>query len=88
MNDFLEALKPESVFMQIPPDLPLFIRTKGVAIGGYRPRWFNFLKGTEANFYVSTKPDYLSDIMINNKDRLKPIMNRNIEPAIREFEIG
>ena len=45
----------------------MFIRTKGVAMGGYRPRWFNFLKGKgDANFYVSTKPDYLSDIMINN----------------------
>ena len=67
----------------------MFIRTKGVAMGGYRPRWFNFLKGKgDANFYVSTKPDYLSDIIINNQDRLKPIMDRNIEPAVREFEIG
>ena len=74
--------------MQIPPDLPMFIRTKGVAAGGYRPRWFGFLKGADANFYVSTKPDYLSDIIINNQDKLKPIMDRNIEPAVLEFEIG
>ena len=29
VNDFLEALKPESVFLQIPPDLPMFIKTSG-----------------------------------------------------------
>ena len=29
VNDFVEALKPESVYMQVPPDLPIFIKTNG-----------------------------------------------------------
>lgn len=59
VNDFLEALKPESVFMQVAPDMPMFIKTKGneEAGGGYRARWFNFLRqGTDASFFVNTKP--------------------------------
>lgn len=91
VNDFLEALKPESVFMQVPPDLPLFIKTKGkeASGGGYRSRWFNFLRhGQDASFYVNTKPQYLTDVIMSNKDRLKMLMDRSIEPSTREFEVG
>ena len=85
----MEALKPESVFMQMPPDLPIFIKTKGVVDGGYRSRWFSFLRdGRESSFYVNTKPQYLTDIILNNKDRLKMVMDRSIEPSVKEFEIG
>ena len=27
VHDFLESMKPETVFVQMPPDLPLFIKT-------------------------------------------------------------
>jgi hypothetical protein len=36
--DFLEALKPETVFMQVPPDLPMFIKTGNKQ--DYKTRWF------------------------------------------------
>ena len=75
--------------MQVPPDLPLFIKTSGVIQGGYRARWFSFLKERrDATFYCATKPKYLTDILLSNKDRLKMVMDRSIEPAIREFEVG
>ena len=91
--DFLEAVKPESVFLQVSPDLPMFIKQSGKsnkATGGYRPRWFRFLREATADtsFYVSTRPQYLTDIILNNKDRLKQVIDRNVEPAVREFEIG
>ena len=89
VSDFLEAMKPESVFMQVAPDQPMFIKTSGVVKGGYKSRWFTFLKdGLDASFYVSTRPQYLTDIILNNKDRLKMLVNRSIEPSVREFEMG
>lgn len=67
----------------------MFIKTSGPIKGGYRSRWFSFLKeAAEASFYVSTKPAYLSDITLNNKDRLKMLVDRSIEPSTREFEMG
>jgi len=57
VNDFLEALKPESVYVQMSPDLPMFIKTSANHSGGYRARWFSFLRdGIDSSFYVSTKP--------------------------------
>lgn len=87
--DFLDALKPESVFLQVPPDLPMFIKSQGQVAGGYRSRWFSFLRNAQdSSFYVSTKPEYLTDVILSNKDRLKRLIDRNIEPSVREFEIG
>ena len=82
-------MKPESVFVQLPPDLPLFIKTTGAVKGGYRPRWFSFLRERqESRFYVNTRPQYLTDIILNNKDRLKMVIDRNIAPSMREYEVG
>ena len=67
----------------------MFIKTSGIIQGGYRPRWHSFLReNKDASFYVNTKPQYLTDIILNNKDRLKMLLNRSIEPATAEFEIG
>lgn len=35
----------------------MFIKTTGVVQGGYRARWFSFLRERiDASFYVSTRP--------------------------------
>ena len=53
--DFLETIRPETVFCQIPPDLPYFIKTAETT--DYRARWFSFsTELRDANFYVSSKP--------------------------------
>ena len=69
--DFLNAMKPESVFVQMPPDLPMFIKADSKGLGGYRQRWFSMVTGRkESNFLINTHPEFTSDIMLNNKDRL------------------
>lgn len=87
VNDFLEALKPETVFLQVPPDLPLFIKTGPKQ--DFRTRWFQFLNsGADARFFVNPKPQYTSDIILNNKNRLKSLYEHNLVPATDEYEIG
>ena len=85
--DFLETMKPETVFCQIPPDLPYFIKTAETT--DYRARWFTFLTELrDAKFYVSSKPSFASDVILNSSLKTKMFMERSIIPAIKEFEIG
>jgi hypothetical protein len=83
----LEAIKPETVFLQVPPDLPLFIKTSSKQ--DYKSRWFQFLNSAaDVRFYINSRPQYTSDIILNNKQRLKSLVETNIIPATDEYEIG
>ena len=85
--DFLEAIKPETVFLQVPPDLPLFIKTSSKQ--DYKSRWFQFLNSAaDVRFFVNSRPQYTSDIILNNKQRLKSLFETNILPATDEYEVG
>ena len=89
VTDFLDSFQPESVFMQVAPDQPYFIRTSAQASGTYRQRWYSFLRhGKDASFYVSTQPQFTSDIILNSTQKLKSLVERNIQPTINEFELG
>ena len=55
----------------------------------YRARWYNFVsENVDANFYVSTYPQFTSDIIFKSSQRLKMLIDRNLQPATREYEIG
>lgn len=70
-------MKPETVFVQIPPDLPLFIKNqkrKNDEEGNYRDVWYQFLKKARDNaFLISPKPKFASDIVMNS-DKLKKLV--------------
>ena len=38
--DLLHEMKPETVFVQLPPDLPVFIKNASEGKGDYRDRWY------------------------------------------------
>ena len=42
----------------------------------------------ESNFLINTYPEFTSDIMLNNKDRLQMLIDRSMAPEVNEFEIG
>lgn len=87
VNDFLEAIKPETVFLQLPPDLPLFIRTNNNQ--DFKTRWFSFVnRGTDVRFYTNSRPQFTSDIILNNRERVKMLFEKNIIPATDEYEVG
>lgn len=70
--DFLETLKPEMVYIQQAPDLPMFIKSK--TDQPYQQRWFSFLKSRkDAKFYIATKPQFTTDILLN-KTKIKALM--------------
>lgn len=78
-------MKPDTVFVQLPPDLPLFIRSRQK---DYRATWHKFLKKQfDGGFYVNPKPKFTSDVVLNN-NRLKQLVEENIQPTIDEFELG
>jgi AAA+ superfamily predicted ATPase len=73
--------------MQVAPDLPMFLKTKQDE--NYKDRWYAFLKaGKEVRFHVSSRPQYTSDIILNNKDRIKSLMELNIMQSPLDFEVG
>jgi hypothetical protein len=54
--DLLMDLKPEAVTLQLPPDLPMFIRVKS-SDNDYLTTWKEFLeKGKDVSFYVNPRP--------------------------------
>lgn len=61
--DLLKEMRPEAVAVQLPPDLPMFIRTTSsssfdkVKGDDYVTSWRNFLKrGRNSSFYVNPNP--------------------------------
>ena len=85
-------MKPETVFVQIPPDMPLFMknqkRKNGEASGDYKDVWYQFLKkARDQAFLISPKPKFASDIVMNS-DKLKKLFEENLMTANDEFELG
>ncbi len=70
--DFLEAMQPETVFLDLPPDHPMFIsmnslhRLKHGPVStygmGFQRAWRKFIQIPKitAKFYVNSTPRYLS----------------------------
>ncbi|TNV80742.1 hypothetical protein FGO68_gene107 [Halteria grandinella] len=91
--DLLQEMRPESIFVQLPPDNPLFIRNPKTSQTGevqskYREQWFRFLKrGLDASFLISPRPKFTSDVILQG-DKLKRLFEDNIIPATDEFEVG
>lgn len=86
-------MRPESIFVQLPPDHPMFIRNpksahSGEVQGKYREQWYRFLKrGLDASFLISPRPKFTSDVILQG-DKLKRLFEDNIIPAADEFEVG
>jgi hypothetical protein len=84
--DFLEASKPDAIFVQQSPDVPLFIKTKSGT--NFHQKWFEFVRtGNEARFLVSSLPKYTSDLLLNKK-KLVNLMEQNIMPAKQDFDFS
>eukprot|EP00347_Sterkiella_histriomuscorum_P019331 403342056 len=84
--DLLLEAKPEAIFVQLPPDLPCFIRAPNSK--DYKGEWIDLLqKGKDASFFVNPRPQYTSDVVLN-QNKLKKLFIECLEPAQNDFEIG
>jgi hypothetical protein len=71
MIDLLHEMKPETVFVQLPPDLPVFIKNASEGKGDYRDKWYQFLKRAhDCSFLVNPRPKFTSDVVMHG-DKLK-----------------
>lgn len=83
-------MKPESVFVQLSPDLPLFIKNhkRETEKPLYNDLWYEFLKrGRDPAFLINPKPKFTSDVILNG-EKIKRLFEDNIIPAVGEFELG
>lgn len=83
-------MRPESIFVQLPPDLPVFIKNlkKENDKPYYKEQWVKFLtKGADSAFLINPKPKFTSDAILSG-DKLKRLIEDNIVPAVNEFELG
>ena len=88
VHDFLAEFSPEAVFVQMPPDLPVFTKTS-TEQSDFWARWFAFLKrAKDVRFFVNSMPRFLSDIGMNNHQRLKKLMEENIKPCFDDYDLG
>ena len=91
--DLLSEMRPESIFVQLPPDLPVFIKNTKPKPGMqtqmlYRDQWYRFLKNaTDSAFLINPRPKYTSDVILH-QDKIKRLFDDNIMPATAEFELG
>jgi len=81
-------MKPETVFVQLPPDLPVFIKNASEGKGDYRDKWYQFLKRAhDCSFLVNPRPKFTSDVVMHG-DKLKRLFQDNIVPCTADFEVG
>ena len=75
VNDLLFELQPECTFLQLAPDLPMFIKPQGESEKDFRGEWFNFVrKHKNSNFIVNPLPKYINDITLT-KDKVGSLFN-------------
>lgn len=93
LYDLLTEMRPDSIFVQLPPDLPIFIKNtkpkddKKTHIL-YKDQWYRFLKkAQDSAFLINPRPKFTSDIILN-QERLKRLFDDNIIPATVDFELG
>ena len=56
VSDFLAEFKPKSVFVQIPPDMPMFIKSS-TEKPDHKSKWFSFLRrAADVRFFVHSRP--------------------------------
>ena len=80
-------MQPECTFVQLPPDLPIFIKPQGEQVKDFRAEWYQFVrKGKDSRFYVNPYPKFTSDITLTGK-RVKKLINNSIKTAEDMFEI-
>lgn len=88
VHDLLFDMAPECTLLQLPPDLPMFIRPTGESDKDYRGEWFQFLRrGKDSYFYVNPYPKFTSDIVLTKK-RVQSLIRNSILPANDQFELG
>jgi hypothetical protein len=86
-------MRPETIFLQLPPDLPVFIKNTKPKDDMkthllYKDQWFKFLKrAQDSAFLINPRPKFTSDIILN-QERLKRLFEDNIIPASSDFELG
>jgi len=86
-------MRPETIFVQLPPDLPVFIKNTKPKDDMkthllYKDQWFRFLKrAQDSAFLINPRPKFTSDIILN-QERLKRLFEDNIIPATSDFELG
>ena len=83
--DMLVDMQPECTFVQLPPDLPMFIKPQG---GDYRSEWYGFVKyARDANFFVNPLPQYASDIEMS-KARIEQLVDQTFRNTPDHFDIS
>ena len=96
--DLLQEMRPETVFVQLNPDQPYFIKNIKPKINPdgkesdkrilYKDIWYQFLKkAKDAAFLANPRPKFTSDAVLN-KDKIKRFFEDNVIPAENEFEVG
>jgi hypothetical protein len=67
VNDLLFEMQPDCTYIQLPPDLPLFIKPGRETENDYRGEWYRFIKKRKnSSFFVNPYPKFTSDIMMNS----------------------
>ncbi|CDW77279.1 UNKNOWN [Stylonychia lemnae] len=85
-SEIVLMLRPDSIYLQLPPDLPIFIRSPNEK--DYKKQWMSFLKnGRDCQFLVNPKPEYTSDIILNQR-KIKFLFQECIKTAVDEYEVG
>lgn len=88
VNDLLFEMQPECTFVQLSPDLPMFIRPDGDQQNDYRGEWYHFVRrGKGSKFFVNPRPEYPRDTILT-KARLTQLFETSLRHAPADIEIG
>ena len=85
LYDMLVEMQPECTFVQMPPDLPMFIKPQNQ---DFRSEWYQFVRyARDANFFVNPLPQYASDIQMS-KVRVEQLINQTFRSSPELFDIS
>jgi hypothetical protein len=81
-------MQPECTVVQLPPDIPLFIRPEGDQQHDYQGEWYQFVRrGKDSEFFVNPRPAYARDTIFT-KSRLAQLFDSSLKGAVGDIEIG
>ena len=81
----LVEMQPECTFVQMPPDLPMFIKPQNQ---DFRSELYQFVRyARDANFFVNPLPQYASDIQMT-KVRVEQLINQTFRSSPELFGFG
>ena len=81
-------MKPECTILQLPPDLPIFIRPQGDDINDYYGEWIKFVRlKKDSEFFVSPKPAYARDTVLT-QEKVRSMFDISLRHSPESLEIG